>query len=76
MVIEFDITNAMIRNDYFYSNNFGRSAMLVGEIGDWLVDRDHDGEIFLTQNEYGDMESIHIQFEEEELAMLFKLTWM
>lgn len=50
--------------------------MLVGEIGDWLVDRDHDGEIFLTQNEYGDMESIHIQFEEEELAMLFKLTWM
>lgn len=76
MIIEFDITDTMIRDEHLYSNNFGKSAMLVGDIGDWLVDRDHDGEIFITQCEYGEMASIHIQFEDEELAMLFKLTWM
>lgn len=79
MAVTFDITeqyeSRVFRTDSFYIWSHGQQIhQLQGEIREWLNERGHDAQFVNTPA--GVYNNYTITFEDESLAVLFKLTWL
>jgi len=78
MVIEFNI-NSLVEpgeENLLYCPGPGAFLKISGEIGEWLVEHGHNGEIIPELQLRTILVDHYIQFDDPKVAMLFKLTWL